>query len=202
MKLIVISAEKVIPQEAQILNILFEEDLPVLHLRKPLASKQETADLLNCISPLYHNRIILHDYFELAHQYNIRGIHLNQRNISIPPDIGLIHISRSCHSLKEIEEISGYQYVFLSPIFDSISKIGYMRGFSTRELEDAQNKGIINEKIIALGGISPDNIPVVANYGFGGVAVLGTLWNPFLIDRDIESLLQRFKQLKTICDTL
>jgi threonine dehydrogenase-like Zn-dependent dehydrogenase len=42
-------------------------------------------------------------------------------------------------------------------------------------LLSAKASGLINERVIALGGISPKTIPHAAAYGFGGVAVLGAL---------------------------
>ena len=64
-----------------------------------------------------------------------------------------------------------------SPIFDSISKKGYKHSFSNRDLEDAGNSGIINEKVIALGGIIPQFIPQLRAWNFGGAAFLGDIWN-------------------------
>ena len=99
-------------------------------------------------------------------------------------------LSRSCHSFKEVIESidntnpdspkgskSEFDYVFLSPIFDSISKKGYKHSFSNRDLEDAGNSGIINEKVIALGGIIPQFIPQLRAWNFGGAAFLGDVWN-------------------------
>jgi thiamine-phosphate pyrophosphorylase len=67
--------------------------------------------------------------------------------------------------------------VTLSPVFDSISKAGYNAGFSYEAITDALEKGIIDNKVVALGGISSSNIASVTDLGFGGVAVLGTVWN-------------------------
>ena len=108
--------------------------------------------------------------------------------------MSLQHISKSCHSLKEIQNISNFNYVFLSPIFDSISKTGYTQAFSRTELLQAKNAGIINEKIIALGGITPENMLQITDYGFGGIAILGGLWGDFDKTGDMQELLQRFKK--------
>ena len=67
-------------------------------------------------------------------------------------------------------------YVFLSPIFNSISKQGYASAFTPKALFEAKQKGIINEKVVALGGITAANINKIKSYGFGGVALLGDVW--------------------------
>lgn len=60
---------------------------------------------------------------------------------------------------------------------------------------NAKAKGIINTKVMALGGINEDTIPLAADYGFGGVAVLGALWADYPSDRDQEGLSKRFNNL-------
>ena len=68
-------------------------------------------------------------------------------------------------------------YVFLSPIFDSISKKGYKHSFFNKDLEEAGINGIINERVVALGGVTPEYIPQLRAWNFGGAAFLGDIWN-------------------------
>ena len=178
MKLIVITAEKFLENEAIIINRLFEEGLETLHLRKPDATANDLRLLINEIHPDYHPRIVLHDHFELTNEFSLKGVHLNRRNPQ-PPAGCALSISKSCHSLEELTDIEAYNYVFLSPVFDSISKDGYCATFSEDVLMAARDKQLINSKVYALGGISVDKIPLAARYGFGGVAVLGALWEGY-----------------------
>ena len=67
-------------------------------------------------------------------------------------------------------------YLFLSPIFQSISKEGYGNGFPWYELEEARERGFINPKVFALGGIDASHIRQLKGLGFGGAVVLGALW--------------------------
>lgn len=85
-------------------------------------------------------------------------------------------LSASSPEQKEAD-YAPYDYVFLSPIFDSISKEGYNHAFSNRDLEDASQSGIINNKVIALGGVIPEYIPQLKAWNFGGCAFLGGIWN-------------------------
>lgn len=177
MKLIVITSPSFLDCEEQSVCGLFEAGLEILHLRKPQASLEEVESWLQRIPDTYRGRIVLHDHFPLVAQYGLRGIHLNARNPEAPEGY-CGHISRSCHSLQEVEAWKPLcDYVFLSPIYDSISKEGYGAHFSAEQLQEAWSRGLIDEKVVALGGICADNIPEVKAFGFGGVALLGDVWN-------------------------
>ena len=54
---------------------------------------------------------------------------------------------RSCHSLEEVAKYKATcDYVFLSPIYDSISKEGYPSAYTTDSLQKARQAGIIDAK--------------------------------------------------------
>ncbi|WP_297902349.1 thiamine phosphate synthase [uncultured Parabacteroides sp.] len=193
-KLIVITTPSFFPDEASLIKLLFAEGMSRLHLRKPGCGRDELEVLLDKIPTVYYERIVLHDWFALAEERNLGGIHLNRRNPEVPP-LYKGSISRSCHSLEEIIEYKPVcDYVFLSPVFQSISKEGYGSGFSLDELRNA--KGIIDDKVIALGGISPQTITKLKDIPFGGAAVLGALWgnDPSLLVAD--QLIKQFKRLQ------
>ena len=173
---IIITSPDFLRNESKYISSLFDAGLEILHLRKPDATKEEYERLFNSIPQKYHERIMLHDFFELTEQYNVRGVHLNRRN---PEYSGTknIKISKSCHSTQELETIDKYDYVFLSPVFNSISKEGYHATFSHKELLHASQTGLINEKVIALGGIYVNTLPLLESYKFGGIGVLGAIWD-------------------------
>ncbi len=188
MKLIILTPETFLPGEAEILNRLFEAGIFTLHLRKPGSSQEQLRPLLNAILPEFHSNIVLHDHFPLTNEYKVKGVHLNRRNPE-PPNVPGLSVSKSCHSLQEVKDSATADYVFLSPIFDSISKSGYHRAFSHEELIAARDEGIINKKVIALGGIDETSISMVRDYGFGGIALLGGFW----IAPDTKLLRKRLK---------
>lgn len=192
-RLIAITVPYFFPQEGDILSTLFEEGLECLHIRKPQSCPEEIKKLLDTIPDIYHSRIKLHDCFELVNEYPVDGIHLNSRNNSISTSFKG-SLSRSCHSLQEVENCNKYDYVFLSPIFRSISKEGYGGGFSIKQLEEASAKGIINEKVIALGGMDKKSIPLIKHLNFGGIAVLGALWGKEPEKKDL--VIKQYKELQ------
>lgn len=202
MKLLIVTTEVVLDRECVVLNKLFTLGMPTLHLRKPYATVSDVEQLLLGVDPAYHNRIVLHDHFMLADRFHLKGIHLNRRNPYRPPFM-VSSVSCSCHSIDCIASSNNrFDYLFLSPIFDSISKSGYTHGFSSIELQEASLRGIINEKIVALGGVDGRTIPLAAHYGFGGVAVLGALWGNFANDGDEYALAKRFDLLNALTHQL
>ncbi len=179
--------------EAEFITALLDNGLDALHLRKPTATREEIEVILQAIPTRCHNRIVLHDHFELAEKYQLGGVHLNRRNSRyIPTGEYRPTLSRSCHSLSELSQNDHYKYSFLSPIFDSLSKQGYHSTFTPESLQTAQEQGVINDRVIALGGITPERIPQVREWGFGGVAVLGYLWQ----HPTVEGVIEQLKQLK------
>ena len=202
MKLIVITTPTFFIEEDKILTTLFEEGLDYLHLRKPDTAPMFSERLLTLIPEQYRKRIVTHDHFYLKEEFNLMGIHLNHRNPN-PPENYRGHISCSCHSLEEVKSRkSPCNYVFMSPIFDSISKQNYLSTYSAEESRQASKDGIIDKKVIALGGIDAGNIPLIKDYGFGGAAILGDLWNRFdtRINRDYKELIEHFRELKKLAD--
>ena len=173
--IIVITLPYFIEREAErIVQRLAHVDL--IHLRKPDASIEDMERLITAIPSEYHNRLVLHDHYSLAMKYNLYGVHLNSRN-PLPPQGWKGSISRSCHSLEEIKEWKDRcNYLSLSPIYDSISKQGYLSAFSRELIEKSVADGIIDNKVLALGGVTFDKVEEVLSLGFGGAMILGDAW--------------------------
>lgn len=202
MKLIVITPPTFFVEEDKIITALFEEGLDILHLRKPGTAAAYMERLLTLIPEQYRKRIVTHEHFYLKEEYQLMGIHLNNRNPSKPENYKG-HVSCSCHSIQEVKEDKDmYDYVFMSPVYDSISKENYRSAYTPEDLRKAAKEGIIDKKVMALGGITPCNILEVKDFGFGGAAILGDLWNKFdyCNDKDYTALIKHFKKLKKMAD--
>lgn len=174
---IVITLPHFFPGEAAAITAKFQAGLERLHLRKPGSTIDECRRLLREIPACYHDRIVIHDHFGLLEEFGLCGVHLNSRNPSAP-DGWKGHVSISCHSIEELAACKGrgFTYMSLSPIFNSISKAGYTAAFSNEEIFAARDSGIIDSSVMALGGVCSENISKVAEFGFGGVMVLGDAW--------------------------
>lgn len=193
MEIIAITEPEFLPREAEAIVSLLDAGAWRVHVRKPGADAASVSALLEAVPKRYLSRISLHDCHELAVRYGLGGVHLNSRNPLTPDGFGGL-VSRSCHSFEEISEYSSScDYLFLSPVFDSISKEGYTSRFSLDEIRSRSGAGY--SRVFALGGVCPDNVGLLEEAGFGGAAVLGYLWGPFRHDADPEGVLHRFMDL-------
>lgn len=156
------------PNEEDIITRLIDGGrVSWVHIRKPSWSLEQTARLVSSLPRHIWPRLILHDNFPLLNDFPLGGVHLNSRNPIPPP--GATRVSRSIHSLEQLEDSVHYNYVTLSPIFDSISKPGYKSAFSLDEISGK----IAGKRVVALGGVTPERIPLLRDTGFAGAAMLG-----------------------------
>jgi thiamine-phosphate pyrophosphorylase len=161
--------------EDAIIRHLLANGFDIVHLRKPDTGIEYCRDLLGRLTPAERARIVVHDYATLYDEYALRGIHLNNSYTAYPPHYQGTR-TRSCHSFEEVARYKDEcDYLFLSPIFDSISKQGYLSKFSHDELQQASNEGIIDNKVIALGGVTPERIEYLQSLHFGGAAMMGAI---------------------------
>jgi thiamine-phosphate pyrophosphorylase len=196
MKLIIISPPDYLYHELETIVQLFEHNLDYYHLRKPNFSEQEYEEFIISLPQNYRHKIIIHNYHQLAIKYQLKGVHFSSYTQSFSPNQPSnynYHQSKSCHSISEITQLKRlYDYVFLSPIFDSISKQGYQTKFNQQELKQFLTTKNSSPEIIALGGIEIDKIAQVKELGFDGVAVLGAIWQ----QETMEKKLDKFQQLQ------
>lgn len=161
-------------REALTARVLLESGWDRVHLRHPGASRTDIRRLIEAIPQELHDRLVLHGHFDLCNEFNLGGLHLNHR-CPAPPALYRGPLSRSCHSVEELRQCTKLAYATLSPIFDSISKQGYGSRFSDAALAELSG---ITTPVIALGGVTPEQIPVLRSYNFKGFAMLGAIpWN-------------------------
>ncbi len=193
---ILISSENRIKNEGAICDEFFQCGLPLLHLRKPGEDKSYFRDLLKTISPIYHPKISLHQHHDLQEEFKIGGIHFTEKyrnsfGEKLTTELEKLEksgmrTSSSFHSLKDLSK-TNFDYCFLSPVFDSISKSNYP-GHKTKVYPS-------QKKIIALGGIRDTNIKETKDLGYSGVAVLGSVWNSSNPIKAFEKLLLKYQEV-------
>ncbi len=131
MKLIVISPPETLPGEIDFVNTLFKQGLTKFHLRKPNVPSTELIQYLQKIDPEYISNVVVHYDFEMLRHFPQVGFHFNQYSLSLLSYKGFTHKSYSAHSFREILGLNAeaFDYIFISPVFESISKPGYYSGF-------------------------------------------------------------------------
>ena len=183
MKIIAITSPKVTGDDERIIKGLVKRGIDVVCFRKPDSGIEECRSLLLKLTSGERSKIVVHDYPELYEEFSLLGIHVNKNVTSLPEGYSGLK-TRSCHSFEEVEMYKeDYDYLFLSPIFNSISKQGYMSSFSDAELLQASKEGVIDRKVIALGGVTFDKIPYLKSLNFGGVAMIGAIYNTDVLER-------------------
>lgn len=171
MKIIAISDFNICNDPIQIAN-LFELGLYKYHIKE---EKEQVIAFLEGLDVKYWDRLSFHG--------DGRDLKLNSHGRSMK-----FSTSESCHSLKELDS-SQKEYCFLSPIFNSISKKGYLAKFDFSVLKKALEIERKTE-VIALGGINDQNFNKAIQLGFDGVALKGFLWNMG------RSPLEQFEKIK------
>ena len=187
MQLIVITPDNEVKDEARIVNSLFADGLQRLHLRKPLFTTGDYRDYINKIDARYHSCIVLHGGFELLTEFELGGMHLNsmvRNDKTVWLKVATLHasqVSTSFHSWEEIRDNEfQYGYVFISPVFDSISKKGYKAAIDLKGAVKTKQELAKGDKycpaIIGLGGVGKEQIKPLHQFGFDGAAILGAVW--------------------------
>lgn len=175
--IIVITPEEFIKNETEIINELFQEGLVLLHIRKPLLNSVGMVDFIQKINSKFHHQLVLHSHYELAENFNISRFHFREeyRHNSLYKSFKDRIISTSVHDIEVFNELNeDWNYVFISPVFPSISKKGY--GEKSNILNDIEKRNNSNVKLIALGGINDQNISKAFESDIDGVALLGAIW--------------------------
>ena len=202
MELILISPQSSTENEVEKVIALFIAGLEVFHLRKPGYSKEKMMRYIEQIPEHFHNRIVIHSHHRLALKYSLHGIHLSSSKRKSRFDMWAIKrfiirknhnltVSTSFHKISNIDHYDPlYNYVFLSPVFDSISKKDYQSGFDVFSLKKALQRA--KYRVYALGGLCAENIVLAKEYGFKGGALLGGIWTE-------EDPVESFKKCLSVC---
>ena len=183
MRLIIISSPESLPDEPVLATRILEQFPVTLHLRKPDQGTDNITDYLNRISAALHPRIMVHGHAELLARFNLKGIHFTE-NERVDQLSGIrqlrrqrsgVCISSAFHRIEDIPDPDGlFDYIFLSPIFDSISKVGYQAAFDSNALKRFLSQ--TPHTVIALGGINEQRLHTASSLLFKGAATLGAVW--------------------------
>ncbi|GAA3980057.1 thiamine phosphate synthase [Hymenobacter antarcticus] len=185
MKLFLISPPAAVADETELVGEMLAAGLARFHLRKPAWEPAAIADYLARLPVRHLTRVVVHGQPSLVREFRLGGLHLTaaaraacrRRPLLLPGQT----LSTSFHHLAELREHRRhYDYVFLSPIFDSLSKLNYPAAFTiealTKALAALRGRAGYGPQVMALGGIDEHRLAAVRQAGFAGAAVLGSVW--------------------------
>lgn len=200
MQLVVLSDAHPFENEHDIINSLFEAGVACFHLRKPFSNAETLDKMIRQLHPAYLRRIVLHGHYHLAFRFGLGGIHFSEAErvkMQNPAWSEVVQkakadhmtMSTSVHSKEILAQIHPqFDYVFFSPVFDSISKPGY------KPSVDMSIKNVqITPKVIGLGGVNASNILKLKQMGYDGAAVLGAIW------QKPEKAVENFIKIQQAC---
>lgn len=191
MKFIVISSPDFLAGEDFLIARMMEAGVDTVHLRKPGSHVSQCRALLDKLPPACLSRVVVHYHPSLIERYPLQGVHLSGPDVArwcaalqnqesadnLMGQLDAARYSASCHTLTEVKLLKPLMHhVFLSPVFNSISKQGYLSAFEDADLQRAASDGVIDEKVVALGGVDIHRIPLLKAWHFGGAAFLGDVW--------------------------
>ena len=198
MKLVIMTKSTFFVEEDKILSALFEQGLDNLHLYKPGSSPMYAERLLTLLPDDFYDKITVHDHFYLKQEYDLAGIHLDSTDMKVPEGYKG-KIGRSCSDINQLKEMKrSSNQVFLHNIFNSISSPEEKSDFTMQQLEQAADKGLIDKKVYAMGGMTLDNLRIAKELGFGGVVIRGDLWSKFDIhhQKDYKEIISYFEKIR------
>ncbi|NML69575.1 thiamine phosphate synthase [Chryseobacterium sp. RP-3-3] len=176
--ILVITPEAPVQNETEIINQLFHEGLDLLHIRKPLTSREEMKSFLDGINEQFYPQLVLHGFYDLIMEYPVSRLHFREADRLTEGFKSYTNeyiISTSVHDMETFNGLEKeWKYAFVSPFFSSISKKGY--GEQSTVMEDIKYRNNQDVKLIALGGINKDNISKTFESGADGAALLGAVW--------------------------
>lgn len=176
--MIVITNPIPIANEINTIHSLFENGLELLHVRKPNFSEEEMKVFLSKVERDYRCLMVLHQHHHLAEYFGINRIHFSENKRvewNLKKEADFLIKSTSTHFISDFNSLDDcFNYAFLSPIYPSISKPDYAS--NVNHLKTIKQRTNFKTKLIALGGISSENIKETYRLGFDTVALLGTIW--------------------------
>lgn len=139
----------------------------------PLAQLRAVAARVRSLTRARHVSLLINGRLDVALEVEADGVHLPSRGLSIAvarallPDNAFIGVS--CHNAEDVERAAqqGATYGLLSPIHPVEGKAPPLgvAGF-------AAVSGVTALPLLALGGITPDDVSALKGAGAAGIAVM------------------------------
>jgi thiamine monophosphate synthase len=188
-KLIVVTHPGHLNGEIEICKELIDSGLERLHVRKYKWGEEEITKWLKNFSQDYLDKMTIHHQQSIFEKMRLGGLHLPYSNNFAFSKRNDQTFSCSVHTWDEAKIALWYcDYVFISPVFDSISKFTYKQNSDLLRVPDE----LEGQKIFALGGIHNDNIHKVYEMGYYGAVVLGYIW------KNTDEAVENFNTLRKL----
>ncbi|WP_051670019.1 thiamine phosphate synthase [Bryobacter aggregatus] len=151
----------------------------VVQLRAKGLSDREVLRRALLLRASFAGTLLINERFDLCLVAGADGVHLPSNRIApyrLTKRYGLL-VGVSCHSIEDVKraEGEGADYVYLSPIFESLSKPGYGPALGLEVLAEAVRA--VRIPVIALGGVNAQNEAACRQSGAAGIAGISYFGN-------------------------
>lgn len=160
-----------------------------------LKMKRELAIQCQALCQKYNIPFIINDDVELAISIKADGIHVGQEDTPIEEVLKrvnrdtIVGLSTSNEQeVAEAEKIEGLDYIGLGPVFTTASKEDTKPELGIKGLKDIIGRGR-KRPIVAIGGLSIENVSDVRKSGVDGLAVISAITKS-------NNMLETIEQLK------
>ena len=167
--LVAIGKTGVCADEIDCIGGLLDVGLDKYHIRKQ-GDVGLVESLLERLDGKYHSSIVVHGCSSLKVKFQRVNFHIPsyERTMESSGYSTSVHSIREYHALK-----TNYNYLFCSPVFDSISK----KGYKANQEWQSRISEIDARQMIALGGVCENNLGQIKYWGYQHLAISGALWN-------------------------
>jgi len=151
-------------------------------VRRPMATARELFALVRQLRPstrATHCLLLVSDRADVAIAAGADGVHLGARSLPVAAARRVVGkdvlVGRSVHNLDEAgqAEEEGADYILLGPIFPTPSHPG-APALGLGPLREAALRARV--PVVAIGGITSDNVRLVAQAGGNGAAAIGAFF--------------------------
>lgn len=148
-------------------------------VRRPMATARELFALVRQLRPstrATHCLLLVSDRADVAIAAGADGVHLGARSLPVAAARRVVGkdvlVGRSVHNLDEAgqAEEEGADYLFLGPLFATASHPG-SEGIGLPHYREAVLRS--NVPVLAIGGVTKENVRLVAQAGGPGAAAIG-----------------------------
>lgn len=166
-------------------NILIDLDIGMLQLREKNLPDRQIVELSDELSRMTRNRptlFMVNDRPDIGLICRADGVHVGQEDMPVNSvraladqiDYEEFLIGLSTHSLEQASAATRLEtnYIAFGPIFPTATK-GYTEGVGLEALRSAADS--TDKPVIAIGGVTADNVRDVMDAGAQGVAVCSAI---------------------------
>jgi thiamine-phosphate pyrophosphorylase len=183
-----------------------EGGAPMIQLRDKTAGPRQLLPQAREIANLCRERgvrFLVNDRLDVALAAGADGVHLGQDDLPASVARAALGPERivgvSIHSLEQAvrAQADGADYLGIGPIFETATKA---TGYAPLGCDEVRRlRASIALPLIAIGGITLDNVGDVIRAGADGVAVISAIAGAGDIRRAVRSLLEAIKEAEGCC---